>query len=181
MRIISGQRRGLKLKSPKGDHTRPTESRVKESIFNILANVSGSKVLDLFAGSGSIGLEFLSRDADLCYFVESDKLALKSLEDNLSKANLGKYKIFPYDSIKALKYISKGEIIFNYIYIDPPYDRVSLYDKSLEIIHKNHQAFGKALIIVEADKSVKIDKLPLFSIKDKRNYRDTVIYFLRRK
>ena len=84
MRVISGSRKGHKLKSPKGENTRPTEDRIKESIFNILGNIkNNSLVLDLFAGTGSIGIEFLSRGAESCYFIDLSNDSIKIIKENL--------------------------------------------------------------------------------------------------
>ena len=86
MRIISGNRRGLKLKAPKGMDTRPTEDRVKESVFNILGqNFDGDIVLDLFCGSGANGIEFISRGAEKVYFVDNSKEAIDCVKSNLEK------------------------------------------------------------------------------------------------
>lgn len=182
MRIISGQRRGLKLKSPKGDTTRPTESRIKESIFNVLGNnFNNSNVLDLYAGSGSIGLEFLSRGASFCAFVESDANTLKILKENIAKTRFENYKLYPYKSLNALKDISKDPISFDYIYIDPPYKSKYLYDQSLEYIYKSSSILkDSGLLIIEADKDMEINNIDLFELEDSRQYRDTIIRFLRR-
>lgn len=179
MRIITGKRRGLKLLSPKGQNTRPTESRIKESLFNILGNVSGSTACDLFAGSGAIGLEFLSRDAKEVYFIENNKEALDVLKKNIKKANLSGFQIIENDYKFAIeKMVNLGKK-FDYVYIDPPYDKKSIYNDVLKIIY-NTQIFEDSLIIVESDKDVKIDNIRLFNILDERNYRNTKLYFLRR-
>lgn len=179
MRIITGSRRGLKLIGPKGDHTRPTESRIKESLFNILGNVVDSTVCDLFSGSGAIGLEFLSRGAKLVYFVENDTNALVALKSNLNKAKLPNYKIIGKDYIIAMNEIAKTEIPFNFIYIDPPYDAINIYETSLKIINQL-DIFQKSLIIVESDINTEINNIQLFDVIDKRKYRNTILYFLRR-
>lgn len=97
MRVISGNKRGLKLQTPIGDGTRPTEDRVKENIFNILGQMFyDSKVIDLFSGTGQIGIEFLSRGAEKVIFVEREKNVLKVLKENLAKASY-KAKILEKD------------------------------------------------------------------------------------
>lgn len=180
MRVITGKRKGLRLRSPEGDNTRPTESRIKESLFNILGNVSDSVVCDLFAGSGGIGIEFLSRDAKEVYFVENNDLALKVLKNNLDKVNLTNYKIIPKDYKKAIKSLSEKNIRFDYVYIDPPYDRKDIYNKSLELLSEI-SVFENSLIIVESDKDTNIENLKYYEIIDERKYRSTILYFLRRK
>ncbi|NLD16005.1 MAG: 16S rRNA (guanine(966)-N(2))-methyltransferase RsmD [Tissierellia bacterium] len=180
MRIITGKKKGLKLISPKGDYTRPTESRIKESLFNILGNVTDSIVCDLFAGSGAIGLEFLSRGAKLVYFVENDINALTALKSNLKKANLPNYKVIEKDYVIALNEIDRNGNFFDFIYVDPPYDSINIYDNSLKLISEL-EVFRESLIIVESDVNTEIKNLQLFNIIDKRKYRSTILYFLRRQ
>lgn len=176
MRIITGKRKGLKLNSNKNFDTRPTEDRIKESVFNILGNVSDSLVLDLFAGTGNIGLEFLSRGAKEVYLVDNNKDAINVINKNVEKINLPGCKIIKSDYIQALRDLSN--IKFNYIYIDPPYQEKNIYEASLKNIASNKN-FKKALVIVETDKNMKLDNLSLFKILDQRTYRSTVIYFLK--
>ena len=122
MRIISGNRRGLKLRAPKGMDTRPTEDRVKESVFNILGqNFDGDIVLDLFCGSGANGIEFISRGAEKVYFVDNSKEAIDCVKSNLEKARfLNQAVVIENYMNKAIKNL---DIKFDYIYIDPPFDR----------------------------------------------------------
>lgn len=176
MRIITGKRKGLKLNSNKNFDTRPTEDRIKESVFNILGNVSESLVLDLFAGTGNIGLEFLSRGAKEVYLVDNNKDAINVINKNVEKINLPGCKIIKSDYIQALRDLSN--IKFNYIYIDPPYQEKNIYEASLKKIASNKN-FKKTLVIVETDKNMKLDNLSLFKILDQRTYRSTVIYFLK--
>lgn len=176
MRIITGKRKGLKLNSNKNFDTRPTEDRIKESVFNILGNVSDSIVLDLFAGTGNIALEFLSRGAKEVYLVDNNKEAINIIRKNVEKVNLPGCKIIKSDFIQASRDLSNIE--FNYIYLDPPYQEKDIYEASLKNIASNKN-FKKALVIVEADKNMKLDNLSLFKILDQRTYRSTVIYFLK--
>lgn len=180
MKIISGQRRGLKLFSPKGDNTRPTESRIKESVFNILGNVRDSVVLDLFAGSGNIGLEFLSRGAESVYLVDNNKDSISIIKKNIEKLNLpGAYPIFG-DYSKIIKDLSSKNLVFSHVYIDPPYKMDEFYEKSLSLI-SNYDYFKNSLIILEKESSINTININLFEVVDLRNYRDTEIIFLRRK
>ena len=176
MRIITGKRKGLKLNSNKNFDTRPTEDRIKESIFNILGNVSESLVLDLFAGTGNIALEFLSRGAKEVYLVDNNKEAINVIKKNVEKVNLPGCNIIKADYIQALRDLSNIE--FNYIYVDPPYQEKNIYEATLKNI-SNIKSFKNALVIVEADKNMNLDNLSLFKILDQRTYRSTVIYFLK--
>lgn len=176
MRIITGKRKGLKLNSNKNFDTRPTEDRIKEAIFNILGNVSESLVLDLFAGTGNIALEFLSRGAKEVYLVDNNKEAINVIKKNVEKVNLPGCNIIKADYIQALRDLSNIE--FNYIYVDPPYQEKNIYEATLKNI-SNIKSFKNALVIVEADKNMNLDNLSLFKILDQRTYRSTVIYFLK--
>ena len=135
MRIISGSRRGLRLKGPKGDQTRPTEDRIKESLFNILYNINGDHViLDLFGGSGSVGLEFLSRGAKKAYFIDKSNNSIACIRDNIAHTKFeDESVVIKNDFQRALKLLSKKKIKFDYIFIDPPYER-GLISKALDII-----------------------------------------------
>lgn len=179
MRIISGKRKGLKLFSPSGKNTRPTEDRIKESLFNILGNVSDSIVLDLFSGTGNIGLEFLSRGAKEVYLVENNKLSLDTIKKNIDKINLPGIKLLSLDYLNALTKLKKDNIKFDYVYIDPPYEKINLYEKSLKFILEE-DIFVDSLIILETKDGLIIDNINNFNIIDERKYRDTILYFLRR-
>ena len=122
MRVISGKAKGLKLLAPDGMDTRPTTDRVKESVFNLLIPYLPAKsVLDLFAGSGAMGIEAVSRYCDYCVFVENNLSALEIIHKNTEKAKIS-------DNIKiicdnALSYLSKTTDTFDIIFLDPPYNK----------------------------------------------------------
>ena len=120
MRIISGTARGRKLKEPGRLGIRPTNAIVKESIFNIVQfDIEGRRVLDLFAGTGQLGIEALSRGAESAVFVDSDPAAVKLIHENLKLCGFeGPASVYTRDAIKYLR--SAGE--FDLIFLDPPYD-----------------------------------------------------------
>jgi 16S rRNA (guanine(966)-N(2))-methyltransferase RsmD len=123
LQIIAGLYRGRRLISPKGDQTRPTQGILREALFNILQNqIAGSHFLDLFAGSGAIGLEALSRGAQEVVFVEHNRLALQALKANIERLAC-KARVLPFDIFKALKLLSNP---FDLIFADPPYDQIDL-------------------------------------------------------
>ncbi|HAQ41015.1 MAG TPA: 16S rRNA (guanine(966)-N(2))-methyltransferase RsmD [Clostridiales bacterium] len=123
MRIISGTNKGMKLYAPEGMKVRPTSDKIKEAIFNILGYIDEeSTVLDLFAGSGSVGIEFLARGAKLCYFVDASHKSLSYVKKNLELCKFtGRSKIIAGDYEKTIAKLSKENIKFNYIFADPPY------------------------------------------------------------
>lgn len=123
MRIITGSARGTKLRAPKGTNTRPTADRIKESLFNILrAEVQGKTVLDVFAGSGSLGLEALSRGAENAVFIDKDADSIKIIGDNARHTHLAdKADIRRGDAFTLLRKLSGENRLFDVIFCDPPY------------------------------------------------------------
>lgn len=119
MRIIAGDRRGSKIAAPKGDTTRPTSDRVREAAYNLIGPVDDAAVLDLFAGSGAMGLEALSRGARRCVFVESDRAAARVIHDNLEKLRFTGALVVQKDAFQALRE-ERGRT-YDLIIVDPPY------------------------------------------------------------
>lgn len=136
MHIIAGKHYKRQLKVPKGKGTRPTFSRLKQSLFNILQNeVEGAVFLDLFAGAGGMALEAISRGADQAVLVESDKLALAAIKENISLLNEEKScKVIASDAFEALKMLSKKGVVFDIIFADPPYGENEKESLSLEVL-----------------------------------------------
>lgn len=123
LRIIGGEFKGRLLKTPKGNTTRPTQSMVREALFNICQNcITNSCFLDLFAGSGSMGFEALSRGASHVSFIEKDKNAACCIRENIEHLQVqAKSTLYPIDFRIALKKLEKKGELFDLIYIDPPY------------------------------------------------------------
>jgi 16S rRNA (guanine966-N2)-methyltransferase len=119
MRIIAGTHRGARIAAPKGLATRPTGDRVREAAFNLIGPVDGARVLDLFAGSGAMGLEALSRGAASVTFVEADRAACRTIADNLEKLRLTGARIEQADAIWALRQESRT---YDLVLVDPPYE-----------------------------------------------------------
>lgn len=123
MRVVAGTARSLQLKTPEGDHTRPTTDRIKETLFNMIQNdVPESVFVDLFAGSGGIGIEALSRGASKAYFIENDKAAISCIESNLKHTRLMENAIvYKQDAVMALQYSIHEPV--DVIFADPPYGK----------------------------------------------------------
>ena len=180
MRIISGKARGTKLYTLEGENTRPTLDRVKESIFNIIQNeIEGTKILDLFAGSGAIGLEFLSRGAEKAVLCDKSKEAINIIKKNVEKTHMEpKTQIINMDFENCLDKIKNEQ--FDIIYIDPPYATDYIL-KSLKKIIKLHIAKKESLIIIETDDEQRIEKQIEnidVEIIDRRKYGRATIIFL---
>jgi 16S rRNA (guanine966-N2)-methyltransferase len=122
VRIIAGERRGHTIFAPRGRETRPTSDRVRENVFNIVAPwVEGARVLDLYAGSGAMGLEALSRGADRVVFVESDREAVGTIERNLEKLKLTGARVVRSDAVTGLAQEAGAGRKYDLVLVDPPY------------------------------------------------------------
>jgi len=121
VRIIAGSRKGHTIHAPRGDATRPTSDRVRENVFNILGPIDGASVLDLYAGSGAMGIEALSRGAARAVFVEADRDAVRAIERNLDKLRL-KATVLERD---ALGMLATERTKYDLVFVDPPYDMYS--------------------------------------------------------
>jgi len=131
MRVITGSARGMRLASPDGPDTRPTADRVKEAVFSMIQfETEGRRALDLFAGSGQMGIEALSRGAERAVLVESDRRAAELIRANLEKTGLaGKAAVMNTD---ALMFLQSGTELFDIVFMDPPYGR-GLIERALPL------------------------------------------------
>ena len=181
MRIISGKARGTKLYTLDGTATRPTLDRVKESLFNIIQNdIEYSTVLDLFSGSGAIGLEFLSRGAKRAVLCDSSKDAIKIIKQNVQKTHFEeKVEVYNMEFTKLVERLQNQK--FDIIYIDPPY-ATDFIKISLEKIIEYELVNENTKIIVETDDETRIlnqiEKMDV-EITDKRKYGRATIIFLK--
>ena len=136
MRVISGKFRGRPLQVPGGKGVRPTSDRVREALFSVLfERLDGAKVLDLFAGAGSLGIEALSRNASSALFVEPNRAHVKVLERNLSFVT-SPHELWPMKAEQALKKLGQRQEAFDLIFLDPPYD-TDLLKRALESISRS--------------------------------------------
>ena len=148
MRVITGSARGMALKAPKGMDTRPTMDQVKEGIFSAIQfEVEGRRVLDLFAGSGQMGIEALSRGAASCVFVDQDRTAHQVVRDNLRAAKLEKQARVIQS--EALTYLHRCRDSYDLVFVDPPY-ACGLYGEILATLEPCVAAGG--LVTVESDR-----------------------------
>lgn len=157
MRVIAGSARHLMLKTVDGQNTRPTTDRIKETLFNMLQNeIYGCRFLDLFAGSGAIGIEALSRGADFAVFVEKDRRAARCIRENLAFTRLdGRARLMQTDVFAALQSL-EGQPAFDLIFMDPPYDQ-KLEQKALEALASSALVHAQTLIVAEASLKTRFD------------------------
>ena len=155
MRVVSGSARGRKLKTPENYDIRPTTDNVKESLFNIIQfDVEGRNVLDLFAGTGQLGIEALSRGARAATFVDSDRDAVKIVKDNLRTCGFSARVL----NEEAVGFLKRGER-FDVIFVDPPYD-ANLYEPVLETIKFVDNLTDGGIIVCEARRERQLPELP---------------------
>jgi len=181
MRVISGQAKGRVLLGPKSDRIRPALDKIKGAIFNILwnilGNIEGAKVLDLFAGTGSIGIEAISRGASEAVFVDEGTEALQLIRKNLVLCRFeNRGKIIRLPIPRQLSRL-KNQGPFQLIFVDPPYDK-DLVNPTLRAINKEKILAPDGIIIVEHSPRELIEEVGL-SIIDSRKYGQTLISFLK--
>ena len=144
MRVITGTARGRKLREPEGMAIRPTTDSVKEAIFNTIQfDIEGRRVLDLFAGTGQLGIEALSRGARECVFIDQSTAAVKLVRENLKACGLTATVL----QTDAIGYLSQGQK-FDLIFLDPPYDTM-LVEKALQTVQKSDILTRGGLIVCE--------------------------------
>ncbi|MCI1959104.1 MAG: 16S rRNA (guanine(966)-N(2))-methyltransferase RsmD [Clostridia bacterium] len=175
MRVIAGSVRGHKLKAPEGRETRPTAERIKESLFNIIApDLYDCCFLDLFSGSGSIGIEALSRGAKRAVFVDSSLQAAQIIEENIEHTKMEeKSRLLKIDVFKALDLLAENGELFDIIFIDPPY-KSGLYKDVLQKIVLSGLLADNGYIISEhssKDEIPSVNGLKSFRIKDYKTTR----------
>lgn len=150
MRVISGSYRGRRLKSLEGDNTRPTTDKVKESIFNMVGPYfDGGNVLDLFAGSGSLAIEAISRGAEKAYCVDRSYPAIKVIEENIKiTKEEEKFQVLKMDASQAINYFGEKNQRFDYIFLDPPYAKQAILEQ-LELMLEKKLLNAGAVIVCE--------------------------------
>ncbi|MGN0407983.1 MAG: 16S rRNA (guanine(966)-N(2))-methyltransferase RsmD [Bacteroides sp.] len=180
MRVIAGTARSMPLKSVAGLETRPTQDRIKETLFNVIqADVPGARFLDLFAGSGAIGIEALSRGAKEAVFVENAKAAVECIKSNLEFTKLkDSAVVMECDVLTALNRLS-GKGVFDVIHMDPPYNHD--YEKQvLSALKGSDIVDSYTLIIIEASLETDFSYLASlgYSVIKEKNYKNNKHVFL---
>lgn len=179
MRVISGTARGHRLVAPKSNRTRPALDQVKEAIFNILFDVEGMRVLDLFAGSGSIGIEALSRGATQAVFVEDWDAAVECMRRNLDHTKLaGRAVVMKSTVARAIAALARRGSRFDLVFVDPPYEK-GLVNPTLADLAESGLVEHDGLVIVEHHPKEPVDPPPGLSLTDSRKYGQTLVTFLK--
>ncbi len=180
MRIISGTSKGRRLVTPRGYSLRPTSDRMKESIFDILGKeVEDKVVLDLFAGTGNLGIEALSRGAKRAFFVESGRQALGLIQRNLTQCGMeGQSEIVPKDATRAIGILKQKGGVFDLILMDPPYGK-GMVRKTLAKLNSQRIYHGGSILVVQHDRREPIpETVEGWKLFRQRRIGDTLISFL---
>lgn len=176
MRIISGKLRGRVLKGYNIEGTRPTMDRVKESVFaSIQDYLSDSVVLDLFAGSGNLGIEAISNGANKAYFVDNNKECIRVIKDNVSTFKISENSvILQKDYKEALKYFGSIGIKFDIIFIDPPY-KYNIKNELLKMIMDNNILSDEGIIVFEYQYDEELKDINYFRLLKNKRYGDKYV------
>ena len=166
MRIVAGSRKGHRIAAPKGADTRPTGDRVREAVFSLIGPVEDAAVLDLFAGSGAMGLEALSRGAASCIFVERDRDAARVIQANLEKLRLTGATVTNRDAAAVLRDARERGHRYDLVLVDPPYGAWQRHAATLAELLPAVLA-DAALVVVETSERVEPD-LPLALVTTRR-------------
>lgn len=181
MRVIAGKARRLQLRTPEGFDTRPTTDKTKETLFNILnPYLVDSDFLDLFSGSGAIGIEALSRGAKHATFVENNKVAVECIKANLRFTKLDEYsEILLHKALEAIHVLEIDGKVYDVVFMDPPYDQMLEKEVLLALQHSNI-IYCDTIIIVEAALKTNFDYLEdsKFRIFKKKEYKSNQHVFI---
>ncbi len=173
MRIVGGLKKGSRLRVSKRG-VRPTKAIVREAIFNIIGNlIPGADVLDIFAGSGALGLESLSRGAQRCVFIDKNTSTLKKNIDTLNVSN--KCRIIKADFAHGIRMLRSRS--FDIIFLDPPYHG-SYIDRAMSAIGKYKVLRANGIVVVEHGSDQEVTVPPEFIVSKKRTYGDTAVLFV---
>lgn len=181
MRIIAGKRKGLLIKTIDGDSTRPTRDMVREALFSILTGrIIDCKFLDLFAGSGAIGIEALSRGAEECYFSDINAQCVRIIKENIEKAQFANEShIYNLDYKQVLKKLRGNK--FDIIFIDPPYNKGMGVD-SIELISEYDLLSDDGIVILETDTNEEVpEKIGELEIYNNKRYGRNILNLFKRK
>ena len=179
MRIVGGKYRHRIIIYPDdASHTRPTKDRVREAIFSALGDISGARVLDLYAGSGAMGLEALSRGASIGYFVDKSDLSIKVVKKNCLTLGIDNARVMQMDYFEALNKFIEKEERFDIIVLDPPYAS-GYYNNIIKMIYENELIADSGVLVVESEGNISYDDFAF--IKSRRyHYGKTYVDLLRR-
>jgi len=185
LRVISGTARGRTLHPPAGTRIRPTADRVKEAVFSSLASRFGSfeglTILDLFSGSGSLGIEALSRGAESAVFVDSHPDSIRLSRENLRLTGLDKIAtLMQMDAAKALQQLSNNGMTFDIILVDPPYADKEITERVIGLLGELGLTSQDGVLVFETDNRCELSSPDKFQLSSRKVYGDTAIWMFDR-
>lgn len=179
MKVIGGDKKGKTIYAPKSRHIRITSDRIKKSLFDILPPMEGVSFLDLYGGTGNVGIEALSRGAEKVVFIERSQLHLQAIRRNLDECGFRSGYVTIHGNVeKGVKLLEREREKFDVIFVDPPYDR-DLIKKSLYLVAVSGLLKKDGIIAVEHSVREEVFSDDVFMISDKRRYGDTVLSFMK--
>lgn len=182
MRVIAGLAKGKKLKAPGGKNTRPITDMIKEALFNVLGTgLTGAVFLDLFAGSGSVGIEAISRGASQVIFIDNSPQAVAVIDENLTNCGFhDKTQVFRQDVFRAVAMLEKRSLTFDFIYIDPPFDRDIFFNEIMSLLGAGTLLAEDGLLILRSRrKKLMADRYDRLSRWRMSAYGESVLHYYR--
>ena len=170
MRVVSGKYTGKKLYSPKGSKIRPTTDRVKETLFNLLENsikinFKDQNILDIFAGSGALGIESLSRGANFCTFVDNSHIAHTNILKNINSLKIeSRCELIKTDILGIPKFIKNTLKKIDIVFADPPYKKINLIVKAIKVLSSKGWLKEKVYLVIESAKKEKLENIEGFDL-----------------
>ena len=170
MRVVGGKYRSRILEWPDDTaHIRPTKDRIREAIFNAIGDLTGLVSLDLYAGSGAMGIEALSRNSSKAFFVDINPVALKTTKKNIFNLKIAQdeFEVLAMPDVQAIEYLHKKNEKLDVVFIDPPY-KEGKYQEIVDLLIQNELLSDNAIIVIEADRPIVVDES---SFSRRRDYK----------
>ena len=182
MRVIAGKYRSRRLKGPGLRRLRPTSDRLRETLFNVLGpSVEGSDFIDLYAGTGAVGIEAISRGANLAVFVESHPATARLIKQNLQSLEIrGAAEVIEADAVRGLEQLAIRHLVADFIFLDPPYDETREYDRALNFLDTSHLIAPSGIVIAEHSRRIELpERLDRLECTRRLEQGDAVLTFYR--
>lgn len=180
IKVIGGTYRSRNLQTPPEEITLPTKNMVRGAMVSSLGEaISGARVLDLFAGSGALGIESLSRGASSCVFVDASRVAAKVVQDNLASLKESKGEVLNLDYQTALNRLKEEGRVFDIVFLDPPYAKKEAYQTSVSYLLDHGMLSPSAILILEYEGEIEIDRTPFAGAREYK-YGKSKVLALRR-
>lgn len=180
MRVIAGKARGKRLKAPPGDTTRPVTDMIKEALFNVWnERLEGAAFLDLFAGSGSMGIEALSRGARSVIFIDNSAAAVGVIKDNLMNCKMTEgFEVYRNDVFRAINILQTRDSKFDLIYVDPPFTQEAIFDRVIKILDQAEILARNGIMVIRTFRKKSLPECldHLFEYR-KKEYGESVLHY----